>query len=171
MWGISAAGYTTAMGMIGAHPALMAASPQASPGDQFLGDDYHHYGAFRLMYAFDWTSGNARIRSGPTEERPKPFEYGTPDGYRFFRELGPLSNVNLKYFQDQVPTWNEFVYHPAYDAYWQGKNVPKDMKNVRFAVLNVIGWFDAEDYYGPWGIYKAVEKLNPENRSIVVVGP
>jgi len=171
MWGISADGYTTAMGMMNAHPALRAASPQASPGDQFLGDDYHHNGAFRLMYAFSWTSGNARLRTGPTEVAPKPFDYGTPDGYRFFRELGPIANVNARYFQDQVPTWNEFVKHPTYDAYWQAKNVMKDMKDVRFAVLNVIGWFDAEDYHGPWGIYRAIEKFNPSNQSTVVVGP
>ena len=171
IWGISAAGYTTAMGMIHAHPALKAASPQASPGDQFLGDDYHHYGAFRLMYAFEWTSGNARLRAGPTESRPTPFDYGTPDGYRFFLDLGPLRNVNEKYFKDDVPTWNEFVAHPDYDSYWQSKNVMKDMRNIGFAVLNVIGWFDAEDYFGPWGIYRSIEAMNPVNQSRVVVGP
>jgi putative CocE/NonD family hydrolase len=159
------------MGMIDAHPALAAASPQASPGDQFIGDDYHHNGAFRLMYAFGWTSRNARIRSGPTESRTEPFRFGTPDGYRFFLELGPLSNVNKRYFQDQVPTWNEFVQHPDYDEYWQGKNVMKDLKNIDFAVLNVIGWFDAEDYYGPWEIYRSIEKYNRVNRNMVVVGP
>jgi putative CocE/NonD family hydrolase len=171
LWGVSAAGYTTAKGMIDAHPALKAASPQAAPGDQFIGDDYHHYGGFRLMYAFSWTSANARIRSGPTEERPKPFDYGTPDGHKFFLDLGPISNVNTKYFKDQVPTWTEFVNHPNYDEYWQGKNVMKDMRNINFAVLNVIGWFDDQDYYGPWGIYKSIEKLNPNNKSTVVVGP
>jgi putative CocE/NonD family hydrolase len=171
MWGISAAGYTTAMGMIDAHPALAAASPQASPGDQFIGDDYHHYGAFRLMYAFGWTSRNARIRTGPTESGTEPFRFGTPDGYRFFLELGPLSNVNKNYFRDQVPTWNEFVAHPDYDEYWQGKNVMKDLRDIDFAVLNVIGWFDAEDYYGPWEIYRSIEKWNRDNKSMVVVGP
>mgnify|MGYP001586154939 CR=1 FL=1 len=171
LWGISYGGYTTAQGMIDAHPALKAASPQAAPGDQFIGDDYHHYGAFRLMYAFSWTSRSGRIRTGPTEEPPKPFEYGTPDGYKFFLELGPISNVNKKHFKDQVPTWTEFVNHSNYDEYWQGKNVMKDMRNVTFPVLNVIGWFDDQDYYGPWGIYKSIEKLNPENKSTVVAGP
>ncbi|GAB1489165.1 CocE/NonD family hydrolase [Opitutaceae bacterium] len=170
-WGISAGGYTTAMSMINAHPALKAASPQAAPGDQWIGDDYHHYGAFRLAYAFNWTSSNARTRGGITEVPVEPFNYGTPDGYRFFLELGPISNVNARYFQDEVPTWNEFMRHPDYDEYWQGKNVMKDMKNITFAVLNVIGWFDAEDYYGPWGIYHAIERNNPQNLNHVVVGP
>ena len=171
LWGISYGGYTTAQGMIDAHPALKAASPQAAPGEQFIGDDYHHYGAFRLMYAFSWTSRSGRIRSGPTEESPKPFDYGTPDGYKFFLDLGPISNVNKRYFEDQVPTWTEFVSHPNYDEYWKSKNVMKDMRNIKFAVLNVIGWFDDQDYYGPWGIYKSIEKFNPNNRSTVVVGP
>ncbi len=170
-WGISAAGYTTAMSMIDAHPALKAASPQGTPGDQWIGDDYHHYGAFRLAYAFSWTSSNARRRDGVTEQPVEPFNYGTPDGYRFFMELGPIANVNKRYFMDQVPTWNEFMRHPDYDHYWQGKNVMKDMRNIGFAVLNVIGWFDAEDYYGAWGIYHAIERFNPENRNHVVVGP
>ena len=171
VWGISAGGYTAAKAMINAHPALKAASPQAAASEQWIGDDYHHYGAFRLAYGFSWTSGNARIRAGVTEQRPPPFDYGTPDGYRFFLELGPIANVNKLYFKDEVPTWNEFMNHPDYDDYWQAKNVAKDMNNISFAVLNVIGWFDAEDYYGPWAIYHAIEKFNPKNKNHVVVGP
>ncbi|HEV8612845.1 MAG TPA: CocE/NonD family hydrolase, partial [Gemmatimonadales bacterium] len=37
MLGVSYAGWTTAMGMLGGHPALKAVSPQASPADMFLG--------------------------------------------------------------------------------------------------------------------------------------
>ncbi|GAH45857.1 unnamed protein product, partial [marine sediment metagenome] len=144
-WGISYAGWETVMGMIDAHPALKACSPQGSPADQFIGDDYYHNGAFRLMYAFDWTWRHARVRTGPTEIVTKPFEYGTPDGYRFFLELGPVSNVNRKLFHNQIPTWNEFVNHGTYDEYWQSKNVLKDLKNIRQPILNVVGWFDAED--------------------------
>ena len=81
-------GFQTVMGMIDAHPALVASSPQASPSDMFVGDDWHHNGAFRLMYAFSWLSRNAQVRDGQTTERVKPFDYGTPDGYRFFLELG-----------------------------------------------------------------------------------
>src|SRR5262245_28747568 len=46
-WGISYPGWQTVMGMIDAHPALKASSPQASPSDMFIGDDFHHNGAFR----------------------------------------------------------------------------------------------------------------------------
>ena len=170
-WGISYAGWETAMGMIDPHPALKASSPQGTPADQFIGDDYHHNGAFRLAYAFGWTSSNARFRAGPTDSGTRRFSFPTPDGYRFFLKLGPVSNVNKKYFHDEVPTWNEFVEHGTYDEYWQSKNVLKDLTDVAHPILNVVGWFDAEDYCGALGIYYTIEKNTPHNRSILVVGP
>src|SRR3972149_2042074 len=137
------------MGMINAHPALKAVSPQASPSDMFIGDDFHHNGAFRLMYAFSWLAGNARVRSGQGETRSGGFDYGTPDGYRFFKEGGTDARIDSLYFRGQVPAWNDFMNHPDYDAYWQNQNALKDLKGIRPAVLNVAGWFDAEDFYGP----------------------
>ncbi len=170
-WGISYGGWQTVMGMIDPHPALRASSPQASPADQFIGDDYHHYGAFRLMYAFGWLSRNAQVRAGPTEDRTKPFEFGTPDGYQFFLDLGPISNVNKLLFNATIPTWNDFIKHETYDEYWQSKNVLKDLTNVGHSVLNVVGWFDAEDYYGPLKIYYTIEENNPGIDNILVAGP
>jgi hypothetical protein len=62
-----------------------------------IGDDFHHNGAFRLMYTFGWLSGNSRVRSGSSASPSGRFEYGTPDGYQFFLDLGPVSNVDKKY--------------------------------------------------------------------------
>ncbi len=170
-WGISYPGSQTVWGMIDAHPALRASSPQAPAIDMFIGDDFHHNGAFRLMYTFGWLSGNARTRSGPSAAREQPFDYGTPDGYRFFLEGGSPANISRKYFQDRVPTWNEYVAHPNYDEYWQRQTPLPHLKNIRHAVLNVAGWFDAEDFYGPMETYRTIEKLNPDNHSTLVVGP
>jgi len=170
-WGISYPGFQTVMGMIEAHPALKASSPQASPSDMWIGDDFHHNGAFRLMYTFGWLSGNAAVRSGPSEKRGTRFDYGTSDGYKFFLELGPVSNVDKKYFHERVPTWNEYMEHGDYDDYWRRQDVLQHLNNIKHAVLNVAGWFDAEDFYGPMSIYYTVEKNNPENKSILVVGP
>ena len=164
-WGISYGGWETSQGMIDAHPALKASSPQGTPGDQFIGDDYHHYGAFRLVYAFGWTAGNARVRG--TEQ----VGIEGDDAYEFFLDLGPISNVNKDLFKDQVPTWNEFMEHGTYDEYWQSKNVLEDMRDIDHPVLNVVGWFDAEDYYGALGIYYAIEENRPNNQSTLVVGP
>lgn len=173
MWGVSYPGWQTVMGMMNAHPALKAASPQASPADMFIGDDFHHNGAFRLMYAFSWLAGNARSRSGQTSERGAPFTYGTPDGYRFFMEAGAPARIDSLYFHGQVPAWNDFMRHPDYDEYWQAQNVLKDLGTVpaELPILNVAGWFDAEDFYGPMSIYYELEKLHPQNRSIIAIGP
>ncbi len=170
-WGISYPGFQTVMGMIDAHPALKASSPQASPADMWIGDDFHHNGAFRLMYTFGWLSGNARVRSGALASPSGRFEYGTPDGYQFFLDLGPVSNVDKKYFHQQVPTWNEYMVHGDYDEYWQKQNVLQYLDEITHPVLNVAGWFDAEDFYGPMSIYYTIEEKNPENKSTLVVGP
>jgi putative CocE/NonD family hydrolase len=174
MWGISYPGWQTVMGMMNAHPALKAASPQASPSDMFIGDDFHHNGAFRLMYAFSWLAGNARTRTaGPSSGGNQPFSYGTPDGYRFFMEAGAPARIDSLYFHGQVPAWNDFMKHPNYDQYWQAQNALKDLNTVPadLPILNVAGWFDAEDFYGPMSIYYTLEKLHPRNRSILAVGP
>jgi uncharacterized protein len=170
-WGISYPGSQALWGIIDAHPALKASSPQAPATDMFIGDDFHHNGAFRLMYTFSWLSGSARVRSGPTDERGAPFDYGTPDGYAFFLEAGSISSLNDKYFQNRVPTWNEYMQHPDYDEYWQRQTPLKYLKNIRPAILNVAGWFDAEDFYGPLETYRNIEKNNPNNDSTIVIGP
>ena len=173
MWGVSYPGWQTVMGMMNAHPALKAASPQASPSDMFIGDDFHHNGAFRLMYAFSWLAGNARTRTGQGTTGGGGFSYGTPDGYRFFMDAGAPARIDSLYFQGTVPAWNDFMQHPNYDRYWQDQNVLKDLGTVPadLPILNVAGWFDAEDFYGPMSIYYTLEKLHPKNRSILAVGP
>ena len=169
-WGISWGGWQVAMGMIGAHPALKASSPQAPPQDQFLGDDHHSGGAFQLMYAFAWMSQNARARNAPTESATGRFDYGTPDGYRFFMDLGAAANAG-KLFADEVPTWNDYMVHGTYDEYWQSRNVPKDLHGITHPVLIVASWFDAQDFRGPFRMYRSIEEKNPGNRSTMVVGP
>ncbi len=169
-WGISWGGWEVSQGMIGAHPALKASSPQSPPQDQFLGDDHHSGGAFQLMYAFAWMSGNARARSAPTDQPIGPFDYGTPDGYDFFLRLGAAANAR-KFFADEVPTWNDYMVHGTYDEYWQTRNVPKDLNNITHPVLIVAGWFDAQDFYGPFRMYRAMLEKNPQNKTYLVIGP
>jgi putative CocE/NonD family hydrolase len=170
-WGISYPGWQTVMGMIDAHPALKASSPQASPADMWIGDDFHHNGAFRLMYTFGWLWYSAQSRTGPSAGRVAPVNYGTPDGYKFFLELGPVSNVNKKYFHNNVPTWNEYMEHGDYDEYWKKQDVLQYLNNIKHPILNVAGWFDAEDFYGPMSIYYTIEKKNSGNKSTLIVGP
>jgi len=169
-YGISWAGWEVSMGMIDAHPALKASSPQAPPQDQFFGDDYHSGGAYQMMYGFNWMSTNARARVAPSERAVERFDYGTPDGYRFFLEMGAAANA-LKYFADEVPTYKDHMAHPTYDEYWQARNVPKDLDHIAHPVLIVAAWFDAQDFHGPFRMYRALKEKNPANKTTLVVGP
>ena len=49
-WGISYPGFTAAMAALAAHPAVLAASPQAPMADLFMGDDGLHNGALYLAH-------------------------------------------------------------------------------------------------------------------------
>ena len=171
MWGISYPGHYTTQAIIDAHPALKAASPQAPMGDNWLGDDMHHNGAFWLPHAFNFISTFGLQPPVPTMENGPAFVHGTPDGYRFFLEMGPLANANNKYLHEKVRIWNEWMEHGDYDSYWQAQNLPQHMTHVKPAVMTVGGWFDAEDLWGPLHIYKSIEEHNPQNASMIVMGP
>lgn len=171
MWGISFPGFYASQGMIDAHPALKAVSPQAPMADNFLGDDMHHNGALFLPHAFNFISGFGKPRKGPTTASSFGFNHGTPDGYKFFLEMGPLANANKKYLHNEIQIWNEWMQHGTYDEYWQAQNVPQHLTRVTPAVMTVGGWFDAEDLQGALKIYEAVEKKNPNTYNILVMGP
>lgn len=172
MWGISYPGFYTAVGTIDAHPALKAASPQAPIADWFIGDDFHHNGTLFLPHAFNFFSGFGRPRPKPTSTGSgERFNHGTPDGYKFFLEMGPLANADKKYFRGDVAYWNEMMEHPNYDAYWQARNTLPHLKNIKPAVMTVGGWFDAEDLFGALNTYKSIEKQSPGAYNILVMGP
>ena len=170
-YGISYPGFYTAAGMIDSHPALKAASPQAPVADWFIGDDFHHNGAFYLAHAFRFFYLFGTPIEEPTRRRPPPFDYKTPDAYEFYLKMGPLSNANKTYFKNKIPFWNEMMEHGAYDEFWQARNLLPHLKNIRAAVMVVGGWFDAEDLYGPLRIYESVEKRNPDTFNMLVMGP
>ncbi|TXI89355.1 MAG: CocE/NonD family hydrolase [Burkholderiaceae bacterium] len=171
-WGISYPGFYTSAGVIDSHPALKAVSPQAPIADWFRGDDMHRNGAFNVQLAFSFFSSFGKPRPEPTD---KPgdgsFDWGTPDAYQFFLELGPLSNANARYFKGGIPFWNELMQHPNYDSYWQAKNLLPHLKNIKAAVMTVGGWYDTEDLYGPLQTYKAIKKNNPGISNTLVMGP
>jgi uncharacterized protein len=173
VWGISFPGHYAAQTLNESHPALRAVSPQAPMGDNWLGDDMHHNGAFWLPHAFNFISGFGKPRKGPTTVGQRGFQHPTPDGYKFFLEMGSLANANEKYFKNEIAIWNEWMTHGDYDEYWQAQNVPQHLKNVKpsIAVMTVGGWFDAEDVQGPLKIYEAIEKHNPKTYNTLVFGP
>jgi putative CocE/NonD family hydrolase len=171
LWGISYPGFYTAAGMIDAHPALKAASPQAPITDWFVGDDFHHNGALFLPHFFNFISGFGRPRPEPTKKSDFRFDHGTPDGYQFFLRLGPLANADVKYFKGEVAFWNEVMHHGTYDDFWKSRNLRPHLKHIRPAVMTVGGWFDAENLFGALETYRHVEASSPETANILVMGP
>ena len=172
MWGISYPGFYVAAGMIDAHPALKAASPQAPVADWFSADDWHHYGAFLLAHAFGWFSGAGCVFTQPTTVSPcAPFDRGTDDGYEFYLRLGPLRNANEKHFKHSMPFWDEMMKRDTKDAWWHARNIRAHLKNIQPAVMTVGGWFDAENLFGALEVYRATERQSPGATNILVMGP
>lgn len=163
--GISYPGWTAMMATIAPHPALRAASPQASPADMWMGDDFHHNGAFRLSYGFEYAT------MMETNKEQARFEFDKYDTYEWYLKLGALSNVNEKYLKGKIPTWNDFVEHPNYDRFWQEQAAAGYLKQAHVPTLNVAGWWDQEDFYGPVKIYEEFEKNDPQKQNFFVGGP
>ena len=173
MWGISYPGFYAAAGIIDAHPALKAASPQAPIADWFIGDDFHHNGALYLPHAYRFLSAFGHPRPAPAPPTPAAPPSGAElqDAYSFFLSLGPLSNANEKYFHNDVAFWNEMMQHGTYDEFWQARDLRRHLKNIKPAVMTVGGWFDAEDLFGALNTYQAIEKNSPGAHNILIMGP
>jgi putative CocE/NonD family hydrolase len=172
LWGISYPGFYAAMGAIDAHPALKASSPQAPVAEWFIGDDFHHNGAFFLVHAFNFFMNNDKPHPEPTKKTDPAFDHETPNAYEFFLRMGVLSNANEKYFKNKSTFWNDMMKHPDYDEFWQARNIRPHLKSMRPAMMTVGGWYDAEDLYGALRVYESIEKLSPNSpRNILVMGP
>jgi putative CocE/NonD family hydrolase len=172
-YGISYPGFYTAAGMINAHPAHVCASPQAPITDWFTGDDFHRNGALYLPHAFNFLAGFGKPRPEPVvpPKNAQRFEHGTPDGYKFFLQLGPLFNANERYFKNTVSFWNEMMKHDTYDEFWQSRNLRPHLKAIKPAVMTVGGWFDAENLYGAMQVYGNVARQSPSTPNFLVMGP
>ena len=167
-WGISYPGFYATYSLLDAHPALKAVSPQACIGD-FYFDDFHHNGAYLLSY---WraTALFGYEKSKPVTESWYSFpKLNTKDQYQFFLDVGPLSNLDEYYKEDNV-FWQQLKDHPNYDEFWQSRGIIQHLKDIKPAVMTVGGLFDAEDLYGPFETYKNIE-ANSNNYNTVVFGP
>lgn len=170
MWGTSYPGYYTSVAAINSHKALKAISPQAPIADWFF-DDFHRNGAFVTPMAFIFFDTFDKLRDKTHTAWPEGMKSITPDGYDFFRKLGPLSNVNKDHFKGKRPFWNELTEHPNYDDYWQARNILPHLKKTKPATLVVGGWYDTEDLYGPLSTYKTMSVNNKQEHIKMIMGP
>ncbi|MCG6956787.1 MAG: CocE/NonD family hydrolase [Gemmatimonadetes bacterium] len=171
LWGISYPGFFAVAGMIDAHPALKAVSPEAPQADWFMGDDTRHNGAFFLASTFNFMYACGRLGTGTSMTCGQGFDFGTQDGYKFFLDMGPLPTAEEKYFKGQSPGWTAFMEHGTYDDFWKARTILPHLKNIRPAVLTVGGWYDANNFYGALHVFEAIEKQSPSTDNAIVIGP
>ena len=163
--GISYGGFLAAMALVNPHPALKAVSEQACMGDTWLGDDFFHNGAFRLSYGYEYA---AEMESAKENSKLK---FDRDDLYDWYLHVGPLSNINKDYLHGKIPSWNSFVEHPAYDEFWKERSLAHALQQATVPNLNVAGWWDQEDFYGPMATYANLEKNDTAHMNYLVVGP
>ena len=165
IWGISYPGWLVTQALLEPHPALKAASEQASPDDMFVNDDFHHNGTFRLSYGFEYS---ALLES--SKEKNTHFEFDQYDTYAWYLKLGALSNADRLYFHGKMPTWTNFVEHPNHD-FWKQLAVTTHLTHTSVPNLNVAGWYDQEDFVGPTRIYAKLEETDTGHLNYFVAGP
>jgi uncharacterized protein len=174
IWGISYPGFYTSASIIDSHPAIKAASPQAPVTDLYMGDDAYHNGAFMLAANFGFYTGFKQEKVPllpPKAGQFQEFDYGTSDAYEYFLKMGPLAN-SFKIITDEFnPLWRDQVVNTTYDEYWKTRNIAAHLHNIHCAVLNVGGWFDAEDPTGPLKTFRTINKNAPQTVNILVEGP
>lgn len=166
MYGVSYDGLTSALALLHPHPALKAISEQASPVDQWMNDDTHRYGALRESYAFEYA-----VMEEADRNRNTHFTFDIYDTYSWYLALGPLTNINAKYLHGSIPNWNDIVAHPDYDEYWKKEAWVRQLHSTTVPLLNVAGFWDQEDPWGPWQIFRHAEEHNPEHANFMVAGP
>ncbi len=170
VFGISYPGFYSTMAALSGHPALKAVSPQAPVTDWFQGDDFHHNGAFFLMDAFGFYSGFGKPRPKPTSIGSGGFKIPSQDNYDFYLKTGALKNFTA-IMGDSIAFWNDLMNHPNYDDWWEDRNARNFVTNIKPAILVVGGTFDAEDCFGAWSLYKAIEENNNNTDNRLVMGP
>ena len=168
--GISYPGFYATQAALSGHPALVAVSPQAPVTDWFMGDDFHHKGAFFLMDAFSFYPFFGIPHPKPSATYSEGFSFKSDDNYAAYLKTGALKNF-AGLMGDSILFWHEMYQHPNYDAWWQERNARVGLYNVKPAMLWVGGLFDAEDCFGAWNTFKATETQSPATSNKIVMGP
>jgi putative CocE/NonD family hydrolase len=164
--GVSYSGLTAALALLKPHPALKAVSEQASPADQWMNDDNHRFGALRLSYAFEYA-----FMEQSDKDKNVHFEFPVHDTYEWYLNVGPISNLNALYLHDKVPYWNSVVSHPDYDDFHKKEAWVRQLHNSPVPNLNVAGFWDQEDPWGPWEIFRHSGESDPNHNNYMVAGP
>jgi uncharacterized protein len=140
--GVSYPGFLTMEAGIDPHPAVKAISPQAPMTDVWIGDDFFHNGAFRETYGYDYVLGME-------SSKKNTFVKLNEDAYTYFLNAGSFAKAGKEAHANDLPTWQAFLENPEYDAFWQARAVQEHLTQVTVPTLEVGGYWDQEDMWGP----------------------
>ena len=162
--GISYDGFTAIMAGIDPHPAMKAISPQAPMTDTWLGDDFFHNGAFRQTYGYDYVLGME-------SSKQNAFGKFNEDAFDYFLKAGNYAEATKKGGMNDLPTAKAFVAHPEYAKFWREMAVEPHLNVVTVPALEVGGWWDQEDMWGPQAEYAALKPHDAKHEVYLVLGP
>ncbi len=167
MIGSSYEGFTVVMALLNPHPALKVAAPESPMIDGWMGDDWFHYGAFRLAN-IAWLGGQTGYKGGGTVPPT-----GGWDDYDNFREVGSAGDWAKKSGYDQLPYWTRMSQHPAYDGFWSGQALDKLLAANPSNVPTIWeqGLWDQEDMYGAITAWEALKAKGKTGNNFLVMGP
>ncbi len=162
--GVSYPGFLAAMAGVDAHPAVKAISPQAPMTNVWMGDDFFHNGAFRETYGFDYVQELEAQKTTVLVESKE-------DTFDFF-----LRNVNFEGAakaagMSSLPTAKRFLNEPTYTPFWQAMAVERRQIKVEVPTLEVGGFWDQEDMWGPQAEYAALKPHDAKHEVFLVLGP
>jgi putative CocE/NonD family hydrolase len=167
MIGSSYEGFTVVMALLNPHPALKVAAPESPMIDGWMGDDWFHYGAFRLAN-IAWLGGQTGYKGGGTVPPT-----GGWDDYDNFREVGSAGDWAKKSGYDQLPYWKRMSQHAAYDDFWSGQALDKMLAANPSNVPTIWeqGLWDQEDMYGAITAWEALKAKGKTGNNFLVMGP
>lgn len=167
MIGSSYEGFTVVAALLHPHPALKVAAPESPMVDGWMGDDWFHYGAFRLAN-IAWIGGQTGYK-GKGKLPPS----GIYDDYDQFREIGSANAWAEKSGFAELPAWQRMVNHPAYDYWWQGQALDHLLAANPSNVPTIWeqGLWDQEDMWGTIHSWEALKAAGHLSNNWLVMGP
>ncbi len=166
VFGVSYPGFLTMEAGIDPNPAVKAISPQAPMTDVWLGDDFFHNGAFRQSYGYDYGLGMESSKENAFGSMPEG-----EDEYTYFLKAGSFAGAIHESGTPNLPTWQAFLAHPAYDSFWQARAVEPHLHAPQVPTLEVGGYWDQEDMWGPQEEYAKLHADDATNEVRIVLGP
>lgn len=168
IWGTSYPGWLVLAALREPHPALAAAVPANPVVDVWKADDWFHWGAFRISYAFDYIYTMETRRGTPVQ-----YPYETRDLYSWLLPLGSAELLGRR-LDGRHKMWARLLEQPSYGPYWRDCAADRWFAAPSRLVptLHIHGLWDQEDIYGAPAAYAALERHDHDNRrNYFAIGP